>query len=79
MVQVVFLTFVQGHAFFGLQIGFFGFMLVLLGGFSLFSNPLLHMGFCNSAAVLHYKTGRTDSIEFAGPPDDLQEHGIQDA
>jgi hypothetical protein len=37
------------------------------------------MGLCNSAAVLHYKTGRTDSIEYAGPPDDLQEHSIQDA
>jgi hypothetical protein len=29
--------------------------------------------------VLHYKTGRTNSIEYAGPPDDLQEHSIQDA
>jgi len=29
--------------------------------------------------VLHYKTGRANSIEFAGPPDDLQEHSIQDA
>jgi hypothetical protein len=48
-------------------------------GFSLCSNPLLHLGLCNSAAVLHYKTGRADSIEFAGPPDDLPEHSIQDA
>jgi hypothetical protein len=31
MIQGVFLTFVQGNAFFGLKIGFFGFMLVLLG------------------------------------------------
>ncbi len=38
------------------------------GGFSLCSNPLLHMGFCNSTAVLHYKICRTDSIEFAGAP-----------
>jgi hypothetical protein len=37
------------------------------------------MGLCNSAAVLHYKTGRANSKEFAGPPDDLQEHGIEDA
>ncbi len=45
------------------------------GGIWRCSNPLLHLGLCNSAAVLHYKTGRADSIEFAGPPDDLQEQG----
>jgi len=64
---------------------FFGYRSVSLDlclycwGLSTVSDPLLHVGLCNGAAVLHYKTGRTDSIEFAGPPDDLQEHSIQDA
>jgi hypothetical protein len=74
-----FLDFCTMECFFWAKDRFLWIYACTAGGFTLCSNPLLHLGLCNSAAVLHYKTGRADSIEFAGPPDDLQEHSIQDA
>jgi hypothetical protein len=68
-----FLDFCTRECFFWAKDRFLWIYACTAGGFTLCSNPLLHLGLCNSAAVLHYKTGRADSIEFAGPPDDLQE------
>jgi hypothetical protein len=74
-----FLDFCARECFFWAQDWILWIYACAAAGFTLCSNPLLHLGLCNLAAVLHYKTGRADSIEFAGPPDDLPGHGIQDA